>query len=299
LPKFDVAAAVDAIETFRPDFIFGVPTMLQRMASYAGLASADKSSLVAIVSGGSANDEATIRRCVDAFGCKFISLYGSADGVNCHSAVEDDPDVAFRSVGKPNPQICAIKILDDEGREAPRGVAGEIAARGPMTPMQYVNAPELDAKYRDADGWVYTGDLGYIDAAGYLVLSGRKKDIIVRGGVNISPAQVESIVISHPHVVSAACVPVPDGDLGQSVCICLTVSDTADRPSLSEIAEFMRVKGLEANKLPDYLRFYRHLPLSPAGKVDKRKLAGEMAFLKRASRAAEAKTASAVGAAAS
>jgi acyl-CoA synthetase len=205
--------------------------------------------------------------------------------VNCHNATDDDPTVVFRSVGRPNPSICAIKIVDEHGQEAPCGVAGEIVARGPMSPMQYVNAPELDAKYRDADGWVCTGDLGYIDTDGYLVLSGRKKDIIIRGGVNIGPAQVESIATSHPDVVSAACVPVPDADLGQSVCLCLTIADRAEKILLAELAEYLRVKGLEANKLPDYLRLYRHLPLSPAGKIDKRKLAGDVAFLQRGARA--------------
>ena len=284
LPKFDVAAAIEAIATFKPSFIFGVPTMLQRMAADPLLANIDKSSLIGVVSGGSANDEVTIRRCMEAFGCKFISLYGSADGVNCHNMADDDPMVVFRSVGKPNPTICAIKIVDDQGREAPRGVAGEIVARGPMSPLQYVNAPELDAKYRDSEGWVYTGDLGFIDADGYLVLSGRKKDIIVRGGVNISPAQVESIATSHPDVVSAACVPVPDADLGQSVCLCLTMTESAEKISLAELADYLRVQGLEANKLPDYLRLYRQLPLSPAGKIDKRKLAGDVAFLERGAR---------------
>jgi acyl-CoA synthetase len=281
LPKFEVGAAVNAIETFRPSFIFGVPTMLQRMAADPLLASADKSSLIGLVSGGSANDEVTIRRCTEAFSCKFISLYGSADGVNCHNAADDDPALVFRCVGKPNPTICAIKIVDDHGFEVAQGVAGEIVARGPMSPMQYVNAPDLDAKYRDTEGWVYTGDLGYIDADGYLVLSGRKKDIIIRGGVNISPAQVESVATSHPDVVSAACVPVPDADLGQSVCLCLTMAESAEKLSLAELEEFLRVKGLEANKLPDYLRLYRQLPLSPSGKIDKRKLAGDVAFLER------------------
>jgi acyl-CoA synthetase len=287
LPKFDVASAIAAIESFKPAFIFAVPTMLQRMAADPKLSLIDKSSLIGLVSGGSINDEATVRRCVEAFGCNFISLYGSADGVNCHNTIDDDLTAAFRSVGKPNPSICAIKIVDEQGQESPTGVVGEIAARGPMSPMQYVNAPELDAKYRDADGWVYTGDLGYVDAKGYLVLSGRKKDIIIRGGVNISPAQVEKVAVSHPDVVSAACIPVPDADLGQSVCLCLTMADAAEKLSLAELADYMRDKGLEANKLPDYLRLYRHLPLSPAGKIDKKKLAADAAFLERAVYAAE------------
>ncbi|WP_277051740.1 AMP-binding protein [Zestomonas thermotolerans] len=279
LPKFDVPAAIRAIETLRPTHILGVPTMLQRIAADPLLAEVDKSSLVGLISGGSLIDEASVRRCVEAFGCGFISLYGSADGVNCHNTLDDPLEVVLRSVGRPNPSVCEIRIVDEQGVELPQGEVGEIKARGPLSPMQYVNAPELDARYRDAEGWVCTGDLGYIDRDGYLVLAGRKKDIIIRGGQNISPVQIEMLATGHPDVVSAACVPVPDPDLGQRVCICVTLREGAPRFSLAELTDYLRQQGLEVNKLPEYLRFYRHLPLSPAGKVDKKALAAEVAFL--------------------
>ncbi|WP_395502510.1 AMP-binding protein [Ectopseudomonas mendocina] len=279
LPKFDVPTAIRAIETLRPTHVLGVPTMLQRIAADPLLAEVDTSSLVGLISGGSLIDEASVRRCVEAFGCGFISLYGSADGVNCHNTLDDPLEVVLRSVGRPNPSVCEIRIVDEQGAELPRGEIGEIKARGPLSPMQYVNAPELDARYRDAEGWVCTGDLGYIDRDGYLILAGRKKDIIIRGGQNISPVQIEMLATGHPDVVCAACVPVPDPDLGQRVCICVTLREGAARFSLAELTEYLRQQGLEVNKLPEYLRFYRALPLSPAGKVDKKVLAAEVAFL--------------------
>lgn len=279
LPKFDVAAAIRAIETLRPTHILGVPTMLQRIAADPLLDEVDKSSLIGLISGGSLIDEASVRRCVEAFGCGFISLYGSADGVNCHNTLDDPLEVVLRSVGRPNPSVCEIRIVDELGRELPRGEIGEIKARGPLSPMQYVNAPELDARYRDAEGWARTGDLGYIDRDGYLILAGRKKDIIIRGGQNISPVQIEMLATGHPDVVCAACVPVPDPDLGQRVCICVTLREGAARFSLAELTGYLRQQGLEVNKLPEYLRFYRQLPLSPAGKIDKKVLAAEVAFL--------------------
>lgn len=279
LPQFEVAAAIRAIEALKPTHILGVPTMLQRIAADPQLAGVDKSSLVALISGGSLIDEVSVRRCVEAFGCGFVSLYGSADGVNCHNTLDDALEVVFFSVGRPNPSVCAIKIVDEQGAELPLGSVGEIQARGPLSPMQYVNAPELDAQYRDAEGWVKTGDLGYIDSDGYLVLAGRKKDIIIRGGSNISPIQIEMLATGHPDVVCAACVPVPDPDLGQRVCICLTLRAGTPRFSLGELTDYLRAQGLETNKLPEYLRFYRQLPLSPAGKVDKKLLAVEVAFL--------------------
>lgn len=279
LPKFDVPTAIRAIETLRPTHVLGVPTMLQRIAADPLLAEVDTSSLVGLISGGSLIDEASVRRCVEAFGCGFISLYGSADGVNCHNTLDDPLEVVLRSVGRPNPSVCEIRIVDEQGVELPQGEIGEIKARGPLSPMQYVNAPELDARYRDAEGWVCTGDLGYIDRDGYLILAGRRKDIIIRGGQNISPVQIEMLATGHPDVVCAACVPVPDPDLGQRVCICVTLRESAARFSLAELTDYLRQQGLEVNKLPEYLRFYRALPLSPAGKVDKKVLAAEVAFL--------------------
>lgn len=281
LPQFDVATAIEAIERLRPTHILGVPTMLQRIAAAPELARIDRSSLVALISGGALIDEHSIRRCVDAFGCGFISLYGSADGVNCHNTLDDPIDAVLHSVGRPNPSVCQIKVVDTQGHTLPDGEVGEITARGPLSPMQYVNAPELDARYRDAEGWVCTGDLGYIDRDGYLVLAGRKKDIIIRGGANISPVQIEMLATGHPAVVCAVCVPVPDPDLGQRVCICVTLREGAARFALKDLTDYLRAQGLETNKLPEYLRFYRSLPLSPAGKVDKKSLAAEVAFLER------------------
>jgi len=278
LRQFDVAAAIQAIAELKPTHILGVPTMFQRIAADPALAQADTSSLIAIVSGGAKIDEASIRRCTEAFRCGFISLYGSADGVNCHTILDDDLETIIRTAGRPNPEICSIRIIDDQKQEVPQGCIGEIAARGPISPMQYVNAPDLDALYRDQDGWVYTGDLGLIDEEGHLVLSGRKKDIIIRGGINISPTQIENIAVSHPAVVSAACVPVADADLGHRVCLCLVTREGAERPSLSQFTRFLHEKGLETSKLPEYLRYYHQLPLSPAGKVDKKRLAAEAEF---------------------
>lgn len=278
LRKFDVVTAIDTMAQLSPNYIFGVPTMFQRIAADPALLEVDTVNLIAIISGGAKIDAVSIQRCTGAFRCGFISLYGSADGVNCHTMLNDDQDSIIHKAGRPNPDVCAIKIVDGRKQEVPQGEVGEIAARGPISPMQYVNAPELDARYRDDDGWVYTGDLGFIDSDGYLVLSGRKKEIIIRGGVNISPAQIENIAVSHPSVVSAVCVPVADPDLGHRICLCLVLQKDAERPSLTQLTKFLLDKGLETNKLPEYLRYFRQLPLNPAGKVDKKKLSAEDIF---------------------
>ncbi|WP_200911588.1 CoA transferase [Teredinibacter purpureus] len=279
LSKFDPAAAVQVMQEFKPTHILGVPTMFQRIAVEPSLASIDKSSLHCVVSGGAVIDEATIHRCRDAFACNFVNLYGSADGVNCHNHPEDHPETILHTVGRPNPSVCALKIIDEQGIELPQGRTGEIIARGPLSPMQYVNAPELDARYRDSLGWVHTGDIGRMDEYGYLVLSGRKKDIIIRGGVNISPVQIEKLATGHPDIIGAACVPIADHDVGHRMCICLMLRIGAERPSLLAMSEFLVAEGIEVNKLPEYLRFYKDFPLSPAGKIDKISLAADLESL--------------------
>jgi len=279
LPKFDPELAVQAIERFKPSYILGVPTMLQRMLSVDALKQSDRSSLIALISGGANIDRATIERCQQNFACGFINLYGSADGVNCPNERGAHLDLLSHSVGKPNNSVCEINIVDDLHKPLPDGLIGEIRARGPLSPMQYVNDPKLNQTYRDKDGWVYTGDLGYIDQQGYLVLAGRKKDVIIRGGANISPAQIENQATSHPDIISAACVPVPDEDLGNRVCICVTLRERAKRLSLQDLTDFLRGKGLEVNKLPEFITYYRQMPLNPAGKLDKKRLRKDVHWL--------------------
>ena len=276
LPQFDAELALQTIAQQNISHVFGVPTMLQRMAGLLAQSKQTLPSLRAVVSGGAILDPASVARCRQAFGCAVVSLYGSADGVNCHTMPDDPLERVQHSVGKPNPSICEIRIVDEHRQTLPTGQIGEIAARGPLSPMQYVNAPELDARYRDAEGWVYTGDLGLLDSQGYLILAGRKKDIIIRGGTNISPSQIENLISAHPDVVSVACVPVPDSDLGHKagVCLVLQTPDTAlDLPALTQ---FLQQRGLERNKLPQYLRCYRQFPVTPAGKIDKRKLSADL-----------------------
>jgi len=112
-----------------------------------------------------------------------------------------------------------------------------------------------------------------------LVLAGRKKDVIIRGGANISPAQIENQATSHPDIISAACVPVPDEDLGNRVCICVTLRERAKRLSLQDLTDFLRGKGLEVNKLPEFITYYRQMPLNPAGKLDKKRLRKDVHWL--------------------
>jgi acyl-CoA synthetase len=205
LPRFDPGEALAAIAEHRPTHVFGVPTMFQRLLGHPDLPKTDVSSLVAVVSGGAIIDPPTAAKCAAHLGCAVVSLYGSADGVNCHTLLDDPLPVAQYTVGKPNATICDIRIADTADRPVRHGEVGEILARGPMSPLCYVHAPELDARYWTPKGWVRTGDRGYLDDEGRLRLVGRSKEIVIRGGANISPSEVEGAVAAHEDVASVAC----------------------------------------------------------------------------------------------
>ena len=272
LPRFDPGSALAAIARYRPTHVFGVPTMFQRLLGHPDLPATDVSSLVAVVSGGAIIDPPTTRKCAARLGCAFVSLYGSADGVNCHTLLDDPLPVAQHTVGTPDATICDIRIADTADRPVPQGEVGEILARGPMSPLCYVHAPELDKRYRTPEGWVRTGDRGFLDGDGRLRLVGRSKEIVIRGGTNISPAEVEMAVAAHEDVVSVACIGVPDADLGQRVCACVALRAGAPPLDITALSAFLDSSGLERRKFPEQLVMLDELPITPAGKVDKRAL---------------------------
>jgi non-ribosomal peptide synthetase component E (peptide arylation enzyme) len=264
-PKFDAGATLRFVERHRPTHLLGVPSMLRMLLEHPGLPGTDTSSLRAVVLGGSVLDTGTARRGQDVLGCSIVNLYGSADGVSSHTAL-DDPVERITTVGRPSPGVADIRAVDVELHDLPVGEVGEVIARGPMTPLCYVGAPELDQRYRTADGWVRTGDLGYFDTDGYLHIVGRSKDVIIRGGLNISPAEVESLLITHPAITDVACVSVPDPVLGERLCACVVGRQELKLPQLTD---YLARQGLEPRKFPEYLVQLPSLPLGPAGKINR------------------------------
>lgn len=264
-PRFDVTSALRMIERARPTHLFGVPTMLRKMLDSPALAGTDLSSVHTVVLGGSALDTETARQVRTVFDATVINVYGSADGVNCHTGLDDPPGKAH-TVGRPNPMVVEIRVVDDRLRPLPTGETGEIIARGPMTPLSYVAAPELDARYRVDGGWVRLGDLGRFDDDGYLTVVGRRTDVIIRGGMNISPAEVEALLQRHPAVHDVACVAVPDPVFGDRMCACVATDAAL---SLADLTAYLTARGLEPRKLPERLLLLPALPLGAAGKVDR------------------------------
>ncbi|UJW31930.1 acyl--CoA ligase [Saccharothrix sp. AJ9571] len=239
--SFDAAGAVRAMTAHRPTHVFAVPTMLSRMTAVPTGSFEDLSELDALVASGAALPGSVRRACETRFGRRVVAVYGSSDGVNCRDGV-------------PDPAVAGIRV-----------VGGEIQARGPMSPLCYVGAPELDARYRTADGWVRTGDLGRIDARGRLHVLGRQRQVVIRGGYNISPAEVESELGAHPAVAEVACVGVPDSDLGERLCACVVPREGG--LTLSALTGFLEARGLERRKLPESLVLLPELPHGPTGKI--------------------------------
>jgi acyl-CoA synthetase (AMP-forming)/AMP-acid ligase II len=268
---FDPRQALRLVAEHRPTHLFGVPTMLRRIADLPPGPGEDTSSLRVVVSSGAALPEATARACRQRFDRPVVTVYGSSDGVNCHTAGESRPP--GDSVGTPDPAVARIRITGPDGSPLPTGRPGQIEARGPMTPMCYVNAPELDARYRTPDGWVRTGDLGRLDERGRLHVLGRLKRIVVRGGLNISLAEVERELGSHPAVAEAVCVPVPDPDLGERLCACVRPAPGAPAPALPDLTAHLLARGLARRKLPERLLVVAEMPLGPTGKICHRTLA--------------------------
>ncbi|MGQ0776226.1 MAG: class I adenylate-forming enzyme family protein [Pseudonocardiales bacterium] len=268
-PRFDPTACLELIATHRPHLVFGVPAMFQKLLASPTLATTDTSSLHAVVAGGSRVDPVTVTACREALECAFVNCYGSADGVNCTTRPDADPTQLHSAVGRPDPAVAAVRVVGTDNRDVPDGEVGEVWALGPMSPMCYVD-PELDSRYRAPGGWVRTGDLGRVDAEGQLHIVGRSKEIVIRGGRNISPVEVELLLAQHPAVLAAACVGVPDPVLGERLAACVVTRLAAAPPTLQSLADFLvEEHGLETVKLPERLKVLGELPLNPAGKVDK------------------------------
>ncbi|WP_326699896.1 acyl--CoA ligase [Streptomyces sp. NBC_01754] len=269
-PSFSVRGTLRALGVHRPTHVFGVPTMLRWLAETPVAPGEDFPGLRAFVSSGAALPHATALACVRRFGRPVLTVYGSSDGVNCHTVWSPGADEAY--AGVPDPAVTRVRITGPGDRPVPPGGAGEIQAKGPMTPLCYVAEPALDARYRTADGWVRTGDLGRLGPDGRLFVLGRLKDVVIRGGLNISPAEVERELAHHPAVAEAVCVPVPDPDLGERLCACVRPVPGVPAPSLPDLDGFLVGRGLERRKLPERLLRVAAMPLGPTGKVCRRTL---------------------------
>ncbi|MEU4804114.1 class I adenylate-forming enzyme family protein [Actinosynnema sp. NPDC023587] len=243
--RFDAAAALRVIATQRPTHVFGVPAMLFRMAASAS--TVDTSSLRAVVSGGGVLPLPVLRACREVFGVDVIDVYGSSDGVVCHTTTPE------HGVGRPDPAVADVRVVD-----------GEVCALGPVTPLCHVDAPSP----RLPGGWVRTGDRGRFDETGALHVVRRLDRVVVRDGYPISPAEVERALGAHPGVSEVACVPVPDRELGERLCACVSPKPGHPAPDLRQLTSFLADRqGVTRRELPEFLLVLAEFPVAHTGKV--------------------------------
>jgi non-ribosomal peptide synthetase component E (peptide arylation enzyme) len=207
-------------------------------------------------------------------------VFGGA-GIAAGYGLTEHPVATMSDVGDPDDKLAAcegratrdteIRIVRQDGAPAAPGEEGEIRLRGPHLCRGYVDAA-LDAEAFDEQGFLRTGDLGHLDADGYLVVTGRLKDIIIRKGENISAKEIEDHLAAHPKLRDVAVVGVPDAERGERACAVVVCADPAAPPTLAELCAFLRARGLAAQKLPEQLELSAELPRNAAGKILKREL---------------------------
>jgi acyl-CoA synthetase (AMP-forming)/AMP-acid ligase II len=286
-PGFDPAEVLDLLEHHREVSFFAAPTMVKRLADAALAAGARAAGLRTIVYGGGPMYAADLDRATRAFGNRLAQIYGQGESPmtitalsRAHHADTDHPRHRERlaSVGLPH-CVVEVAIRDPEGRELPAGAVGEVCVRGDVVMSGYWDNPEATAAalrrgQQSNDIWLWTGDLGAFDADGFLTLKDRSKDLIVSGGSNIYPREVEEVLLLHPDVAEASVVGRPDPEWGEAVVAFVVArgeppaTAELDRLCLEHIARFKR---------PKEYRFVAQLPKNNYGKVVKNELRAALA----------------------
>lgn len=210
-----------------------------------------------------------------AFGTSLQQVFGMAEGLLTFTRAGDAPSVVLHTQGRPLSPDDEIRIVDDQDRDVPAGEIGELITRGPYTLRGYYRAPEHNARAFTPDGYYRSGDLARLTDEGNLVIEGRLKDVVIRGGDKVSAAEVEQHLVAHNAIAQAAVVAEPDEMLGERICAYVIAEPglaDAARPSLTEIKQSLHARGLAEFKLPDRLEFLEAFPLTGLGKIDKKAL---------------------------
>jgi len=266
---FDPLAVLETVAGERCTALLGVPTMFIAELEHPRFRDFDLSSLRTGIMAGSPCPIAVMRRVVAEMHMPQVTIcYGMTETspVSFQSLPDDPLERRVGSVGRVHPHV-QVKIVDSSGRVTPRGTSGELLTRGYSVMRGYWNDAERTREAIDAAGWMHTGDLAVIDEAGYCNIVGRLKDMIIRGGENISPLEVEEFLYRHPAVLDVAVVGVPDVKFGEAVCACIRLREGAIATE-EDIREFCRGQ-IAHYKVPRYVRFVESFPLTISGKVQK------------------------------
>jgi len=270
---FDPALVLELLEAERAAVFLGVPTMMIAMLGHPDIGRRDLSSLRVAVSGGAPVPAELVRQVEARLGVRFSIVFGSTEcsPLLTQTKLDDSEQDRAETLGSPLPQTD-VQITDiATGEPVPVGQVGELCARGYMVMRGYHDAPEATAAVIDADGWYHSGDLASIDDRGYLRIEGRIKDMIIRGGENIYPREIEEVLFGHPAVAEAVVIGVPDQTWGEVVAAFVRPVPGQPAPAADELRAYCR-EHLAPYKTPLYWEFVDAFPMTPSGKIQKFKL---------------------------
>lgn len=268
LDIFTPDACLALLEQQRCTCMLGATPFVYDLLNVLEKQPADLSALRFFLCGGTTIPKKVARECQQR-GIKLLSVYGSTES-SPHAVVNlDDPLSRFMHTDGYAAAGVEIKVVDDARKTLPPGCEGEEASRGPNVFMGYFDEPELTARALDEEGWYYSGDLCRMDEAGYIKITGRKKDIIVRGGENISSREVEDILLQHPKIHDACVVAMPDERLGERSCAYVVLKAPHHSLSLEEVVAFFSRKRVAKYKYPEHIVVIEKLPHTASGKIQK------------------------------
>ncbi|KVQ03707.1 class I adenylate-forming enzyme family protein [Burkholderia ubonensis] len=277
LPKPDPALLLGAIAKHRVTEFFLPPTVIYRLLDIPGIEKLDYSSLKYFLYGAAPMSVEKLKRAIEVFGPVMAGGYGQTEAPASIANMTPAEhfvdgklasDERLSSVGRPNP-LVRVEILNDRGEVLPQGETGEICVRGDLVMKGYYNAPDKTAD-TIVDGWLHTGDIGHLDADGYLHITDRKKDMIISGGFNVYPSEIEQVIWAHPAVQDCAVIGVPDDKWGEAVKAVVELN-AGQSVSAEELVALCKEK-LGSVKAPKSVDFVAALPRSTVGKVLKKDL---------------------------
>ncbi|KZS66481.1 AMP-binding protein [Mycobacterium kansasii] len=270
-PGFDPAATLRAVQAERCTSLYGVPTMFIAELGLPDFTDFNLTSLRTGIMAGSTCPVEVMRMVIEQMHMPAISIcYGMTETspVSTQTRADDSVERRVSTVGRVGPHL-EIKVVEPvTGETVPRGVPGEFCTRGYSVMAGYWNDPKRTAEVIDADGWMHTGDLAAMDACGYVKITGRIKDIVIRGGENISPREIEEFLHTHPDVVDAHVIGVPDERVGEELMAVVKLRDGAPRLTIARLHEFCAGR-IARFKIPRYLRIVDEFPMTVTGKIRK------------------------------
>ncbi len=267
---FDPVGAMQIIERERVTYFCCAPAHLIAMLNSPDLERFDLGSLQMVVTGGASCPIEVIRAFRTRLRGSLIELYGMLEtGFQSWTRPTDDPEAVCGTCGKAIPEVQS-KTVNEHDQDCQPGEVGEILSRGPSVTIGYYNNPDANARSFTEGGWFRTGDLGTFDAGGLLRIVGRKKEMIIRGGANIYPREIEEVLYQHPDIMDAAVIGIPDARLGERTCACV-VPRAGRTLDFAAVVDFLRPK-IATYKLPEIVEILSEMPRTPTGKIQKEPL---------------------------